>query len=221
MSTGTAGGGWSTDGLGRGHLDSPIEGPGINDNGSGSATALEVALQMAEFGTETRNRVRFTFWGRGRRPDRLTALRRLACERGEGLLMLYLNFDMVGSPNFVRFVYDGDGSAFGTDGPNGFGLDRVGLHGVLLVTESGVGADQFDGRSDYDAFIGAGVPAGGPFTGAEGIKTAAQANIYGGTAGIAYDPCYHQACDTIGNVNETALDEMSDARSRMPRSCTR
>ena len=61
MSTGTAGG-WSTDGLGRGHLDSPIE-PGINDNGSGSATALEVALQMAELGTETRNRVRFTFWG--------------------------------------------------------------------------------------------------------------------------------------------------------------
>ena len=70
---------------------------------------------------------------------------------------------------------------------------------------------EFDGRSDYDAFINAGVPAGGLFTGAEGIKTAAQANIYGGTAGIAYDPCYHQACDTIGNVNETALDEMSDA----------
>jgi Zn-dependent M28 family amino/carboxypeptidase len=70
---------------------------------------------------------------------------------------------------------------------------------------------EFDGRSDYDAFQSVGIPAGGLFTGAEGIKTAAQAAIYGGTAGIAYDPCYHQACDTINNLSNTALDQMSDA----------
>jgi Zn-dependent M28 family amino/carboxypeptidase len=69
----------------------------------------------------------------------------------------------------------------------------------------------FDGRSDYDAFISVGIPAGGTFTGAEGIKTAAQATIYGGTAGVAYDPCYHQACDTIANLSNTALDQMADA----------
>jgi Zn-dependent M28 family amino/carboxypeptidase len=69
----------------------------------------------------------------------------------------------------------------------------------------------FDGRSDYDAFISVGIPAGGLFTGAEDVKTPEQAAIYGGTAGLAYDPCYHHACDTIANLSNTALDQMSDA----------
>ncbi len=69
----------------------------------------------------------------------------------------------------------------------------------------------FDGRSDYGPFIEAGIPAGGLFTGAEGIKTAAQAAIYGGTAGEQYDPCYHLACDDISNLSMRALDQMSDA----------
>ena len=69
----------------------------------------------------------------------------------------------------------------------------------------------FDGRSDYGPFIANGIPAGGLFSGAEGIKTPEQAAMYGGTAGEAYDPCYHQACDTIANVNDKALDEFSDA----------
>ena len=69
----------------------------------------------------------------------------------------------------------------------------------------------FDGRSDYGPFIFAGIPAGGLFTGAEGIKTAEEAAIYGGTAGAPYDPCYHLGCDTIDNLNDVALDQMSDA----------
>ena len=69
----------------------------------------------------------------------------------------------------------------------------------------------FDGRSDYGAFIANGVPAGGLFTGAEGIKTERQESIYGGFAGLAFDPCYHQACDTFFNLSHTALDQMSDA----------
>jgi Zn-dependent M28 family amino/carboxypeptidase len=69
----------------------------------------------------------------------------------------------------------------------------------------------FDGRSDYGPFIDIGIPAGGLFTGAEGIKTAAQAAVYGGTAGVAYDVCYHQACDNLSNPNLTALDQMADA----------
>jgi Zn-dependent M28 family amino/carboxypeptidase len=127
-------------------------------------------------------------------------------------IALNLNFDMVGSPNFVRFVYDGDGSATGTKGPTGSGnieqvfLDYFASQG--LATEP----TAFDGRSDYGPFIDRGIPAGGLFTGAEGIKTAAEAAVYGGTAGIAYDPCYHQACDTYPtNLNDTALDQMSDA----------
>lgn len=110
---------------------------------------------------------------------------------------------MVGSPNFVRFVYDGDGSATGTKGPNGSGnVEQVFLDYVAqqnLPTEP----TEFDGRSDYGPFIDRGIPAGGLFTGAEGIKTADEAAIYGGTAGVAYDPCYHQACDDLGNLSTT------------------
>lgn len=69
----------------------------------------------------------------------------------------------------------------------------------------------FSGRSDYGPFIVNGVPSGGLFTGAEGIKTAEEAAIWGGTAGQAYDPCYHLACDTFANNNDFALDVNADA----------
>ena len=69
----------------------------------------------------------------------------------------------------------------------------------------------FDGRSDYGPFIANTVPAGGLFTGAEGIKTAEQEAVFGGVAGLAYDPYYHQACDTFFNLSHVALDQMSDA----------
>ena len=69
----------------------------------------------------------------------------------------------------------------------------------------------FSGRSDYGRFIAVGIPAGGLFTGAEGIKTPEQAATFGGVAGQPYDPCYHLACDTYDNNSNTALDQMSDA----------
>ena len=99
---------------------------------------------------------------------------------------------MVGSPNFVRFVYDGDGSAFGIDGPNGSGTIEGAFNDYFASQGLATEPTAFDGRSDYDAFISVGIPAGGLFTGAEGIKTAAQAAVYGGTAGAPYDACYHQ-----------------------------
>ena len=143
------------------------------------------------------NHVRFAFWGAEEEGlhgstyyvNQLTA-------RQQKDIAVNLNFDMIGSPNFVRFVYDGDGDAFGTSGPSGSGtvedvfLDYFASQG--LQTEP----TEFDGRSDYEAFINAGIPAGGLFSGAEDIKTAEQAAIYGGTAGTAYDACYHQACRT-------------------------
>jgi Zn-dependent M28 family amino/carboxypeptidase len=69
----------------------------------------------------------------------------------------------------------------------------------------------FDGRSDYGPFIAVGIPSGGIFTGAEDPKTAPQAAKWGGTAGIPFDPCYHQACDNLGNVNRSILDKNADA----------
>ena len=126
-------------------------------------------------------------------------------------IALNLNFDMIGSPNFVRFVYDGDGSDTPLAGPNG----SKNVEAVFLAyfDDQGLQTEPtaFDGRSDYGPFIDVGIPAGGLFTGAEGIKTEEQAAIYGGTVGDQYDPCYHLACDTIDNFSEEALDQNSDA----------
>jgi Zn-dependent M28 family amino/carboxypeptidase len=194
------------------HLDSVAEGPGINDNGSGSAQDLEIALQMAKLGVKPANQVMFAFWGAEESGligsqfyvDSLTS-------RQVKDTAVNLNFDMVGSPNFVRFVYDGDASDTDSLASTGSGV----VEDVFLdyFASQGLASEPtaFDGRSDYDAFISVGIPAGGLFSGAEGVKTAAQAAIYGGTAGLAYDPCYHQACDDIGNVSTTALDQFSDA----------
>ena len=133
-----------------------------------------------------------------------------------------LNFDMVGSPNFVRFVYDGDNSAFPPGGAGGVQPGPAGSGEIeALFTEyfDAVGLvsapTPFNGRSDYGPFIAEGIPAGGLFTGAEGIKTPAEAATYGGTAGLAYDPCYHLACDTLSNPNRTAYDQMSDAAAHV------
>ena len=125
---------------------------------------------------------------------------------------LNLNFDMVGSPNFVRFVYDGDASDFevGAVPAGSAEIERVFLDyfsSQRLATDP----TAFDGRSDYGSFLAAGIPAGGLFSGAEGIKTPAQALIYGGAAGEPYDRCYHQACDTLDNLNRTSLSQLGDA----------
>src|SRR6185312_541674 len=126
-----------------------------------------------------------------------------------------LNFDMLASPNYVRFVYDGDNSSFpvgGTTqaGPPGSGQIEALFNNYFAGQGLATDPTAFDGRSDYGPFIGVGIPAGGLFTGAEGIKTPEQAATYGGTAGAPYDPCYHQACDTTNNLNTKALGEMSD-----------
>ena len=73
----------------------------------------------------------------------------------------------------------------------------------------------FDGRSDYGPFIEAGIPAGGLFTGAEEIKTPAQVALYGGTAGIPFDICYHQGCDDFFNLNKRGYEEMADAAAHV------
>ena len=194
------------------HLDSVDAGAGINDNGSGSAAILEVAVQMAK--VKPRNKVRFALWGA--EESGLVGSTKYV----EGLppadkekIALYLNFDMIGSPNHVFFVYDGDNSDAAGSGAGPEGSAAIEKTFEAFYTNKGVsfkGTD-FDGRSDYGPFIAAGIPAGGLFTGAEGIKTEAEAELWGGLAGTAYDPCYHQACDNFGNVNLFALDLNSDA----------
>jgi Zn-dependent M28 family amino/carboxypeptidase len=199
------------------HLDSVDEGPGINDNGSGSGGILEIAEQIAKLDEKPRNRLRFAFWGAEESGlVGSTAYVEEQVENGtDDQIEANLNFDMIGSPNFVRFVYDGDLSDATplppSGAPAGSGqieqlfnryFDRQGL--AYLPTA-------FDGRSDYGPFITNGIAAGGLFTGAEVPKTPEQEAVFGGVAGLPFDPCYHQACDTFFNLNRQALDQMSDA----------
>jgi aminopeptidase Y len=113
----------------------------------------------------------------------------------------------------VFFIYDGDDSDGEGAGPGPGGSAEIEKTFEAFFQQRGVpfkGTD-FSGRSDYGPFIANLIPAGGLFTGAEGIKTAEEAGLWGGTAGEQYDPCYHLACDTYANNNDTALDVNSDA----------
>jgi Zn-dependent M28 family amino/carboxypeptidase len=200
------------------HLDSVPEGPGINDNGSGTAGILEIALQMSELNIKPTNHVRFAFWGAEESGPPQWGSQYYVDQLGQlgqpqrKDIALYLNFDMIGSPNYVRFVYDGDGPTLplGAPAPNGSGqIEKVFLNYFAsqnLATEP----IPFDGRSDYQPFFDAGIPAGGLNSGDAGEKTKEQAAIYGGTIGEPYDSCYHQTCDTINNLNQTSIDQLAD-----------
>lgn len=193
------------------HLDSVPDGPGINDNGSGVAATLETALQLGS-SPQVTNAVRFGFWG-AEELGLLGSSNYVGSLDVEALkdIALYLNFDMLGSPNPGYFTYDGDQST--APGPQQ-GVPRVpegsaGIERVLVgyLDRAGKPAQDtsFDGRSDYDDFTKAGVPAGGLFSGAEEKKTVQQAEIWGGAADQPFDPNYHKDTDTLDHVDRTAL----------------
>jgi Zn-dependent M28 family amino/carboxypeptidase len=194
------------------HLDSVATGPGIQDNGSGSAAILETAVQLAK--VKPKNTIRFAWWaaeesGLVGSTAYVNSLSQEEIDR----IALYLNFDMIGSPNFVYFIYDGDDSDGEGAGPGPEGSAQIekffeGFYEARSIPYLGT---DFSGRSDYGPFIAVGIPAGGLFTGAEGIKSPEQAAIWGGTAGDQYDPCYHLACDTFDNISLEALSVNSDA----------
>jgi Zn-dependent M28 family amino/carboxypeptidase len=194
------------------HLDSVPEGPGINDNGSGVAAVLETALQLGP-SPPVKNAVRFGFWG----------AEELGLEGSDnyvesldvdGLkdIALYLNFDMLGSPNPGYFTYDGDQSAppnpreANPRVPEGSGgIERT---FVAYLENAGKTAQDtsFVGRSDYDAFTKAGVPAGGLFSGAEDKMTDEQAELWDGEANEPFDPNYHKKSDILDQIDRTALE---------------
>jgi Zn-dependent M28 family amino/carboxypeptidase len=194
------------------HLDSVQAGPGINDNGSGSASLLEIAESLSKL--KPQNTVRFAFWG----AEEAGLLGSAAYVEGlsqaeRDRIALYLNFDMVASPNYIFMVYDSDQTGF--EAPVVVPEGSVAIEDLFESYYTSVGQPyddaEFSGRSDYEAFILNGIPSGGLFTGAEEIKTAEQQAIWGGVAGESLDQCYHQACDTIDNINTEALDVNIDA----------
>ncbi len=203
------------------HLDSVQDGPGVNDNGSGSATLLETAIRLKKQEKRLRNKVRFAWWG----AEELGLLGSThyvndLVENSPAALddiATYLNYDMVASPNYIIGVYDADESSEPTDAPIPAGsieTERA-FRKYFRAKKQPVIDTAFSGRSDYQAFIENGVAAGGLFTGADGTKTADEVELFGGRAGITYDPNYHSDKDTLANVNRRALNIMSNAIAHM------
>jgi Zn-dependent M28 family amino/carboxypeptidase len=194
------------------HLDSVLDGPGINDNGSGVAAVLETAVQLGN-SPQVSNAVRFGFWG-AEELGLLGSKNYVQSLNVDALkdIALYLNFDMLGSPNPGYFTYDGDQST----PPNANrAVPRVpdgsaGIEHMLVAYLKGAGKPpedtSFDGRSDYDGFTQSGVPAGGIFSGAEEKKSVEQGQRWGGQADKPFDPNYHKATDTLDHVDRKALE---------------
>ena len=194
------------------HLDSVVPGPGINDNGSGSAYNLESAIQVAKSHIKPKNKIRFAWWG----AEELNLLGSQfyvdsLSDEEFAKILANLNFDMIASPNFVRFVYDGDGSDTATAGParsaeiEQIFVDWFDSQGLATSRPRSTAAPTTGRSSTAAPRRAACSPA------PRASRRRQQAAMYGGVAGEAYDRCYHQACDTISNLNDTAFDQMSDA----------
>nr|WP_042188449.1 M28 family peptidase [Kibdelosporangium sp. MJ126-NF4]CEL18259.1 Aminopeptidase Y (Arg, Lys, Leu preference) [Kibdelosporangium sp. MJ126-NF4]CTQ90359.1 Aminopeptidase Y (Arg, Lys, Leu preference) (EC 3.4.11.15) [Kibdelosporangium sp. MJ126-NF4] len=182
------------------HLDGVSAGPGINDNGSGSGVLLENALQLAAQKPTMTKHVRFAWWtdeeqglnGSEFYVGQLSGAQRTA-------IKAYYNFDMVASTNAGYFVNNINTAAAAPL--------REYWQSLNLAPEENV---EGAGRSDDYSFQQAGIPSSGYATGASARKTSGQAQKWGGSAGAAYDPCYHSRCDTTSNINATALDRSAD-----------
>lgn len=181
------------------HSDSVSAGPGINDDGSGTATLLEAALRMAASNPTMTNHLRFGWWageeqgliGSKFYVNSLTTAQKTA-------IKAYGTFDMVASTNGGYFVTGTDAIAVKL---------REYFTSINVPTETST-----ECCSDDGSFRNAGIPSSINSTGASYTKTSAQVTKWGGTAGQAYDTCYHKACDSYpSNVNSTSLGRWANA----------
>jgi Zn-dependent M28 family amino/carboxypeptidase len=189
-----------------GHTDSVEAGPGINDNGSGTVGLLTVAKALINFSTT--NAVRFLFFSAeefGLLGAEYYVSQLNESEAELAKVRAYLNFDMIASPNYMIGIYDGDGSGFNLTGPPGSAEIEYAFEQFFESQGSPYVPTEFSGRSDYGPFLEVGIAAGGLFTGAEEVKTEEEAEMFGGEAGVAFDANYHEAGDTIDNLNYDAF----------------
>ncbi len=181
------------------HSDSVGEGPGINDDGSGTISLLEVATHLTNF--TVNNCVRF-MWVAAEEEGLLGSTHyanHLTPEENQKI-RVFMDYDMMASPNYAFQVYNATNSENpeGSEELRDLYIDYYTAHGYnhTLIP--------FDGRSDYVGFIENGIPGGGIATGAEGVKTKEEVSLFGGEAGQWYDPCYHQLCDDTTNIDDEA-----------------
>lgn len=198
------------------HLDGVNEGPGVNDNGSGTAALLASAEALAEQSTEVDHAIRFGWWaaeevGLVGSTHYVESLDEAELSKVKS----YMNFDMIGSDNYIVGTLDSDGSDVpipdGVNVPEGSAeLEEIFTDYFETKDQPNVGTD-FSGRSDYQAFIDNGIPASGLFSGADGTKTEQEAKWFGGTVGDKHDTNYHQPTDTIENVRKESIDIFAPA----------
>jgi len=193
------------------HLDSVPEGPGINDDASGVAALLEIATRLGG-SPQVAHAVRFGFWG-SEEVDLTGSTRYVESlsDSDRGRIAVYLNLDMVASPNAGYFVQGGEGRRPSRTGPPGSTAVVRMLSDQLAKVGAVAEIIPFDGESDYVAFIAAGIPSGSMFTGDDAEKSTREARSWGGRAGEPFDPCYHKSCDRIDDLDRTALDRNIDA----------
>ena len=190
-----------------GHSDSVAAGPGINDDGSGTNTLLEIAVQLTKYSVN--NCVRFAWWAGEEEGLLGSDYYTSQLSREENLkIRLFMDYDMLASGNYAYQIYNATNAVNppGSEELRDLYIDYYKAYGQKYTFIA------FDGRSDYDGFIKHGIPGGGIATGAEGIKTAEEAAIFGGTAGKQYDPCYHLLCDTVENLAIDAWEFNSKVR---------
>lgn len=182
-----------------GHSDSVGAGPGINDDGSGSLTTLEVAVQLAKF--RVNNCVRLAWWSAEEEGLLGSSYYANSLSKEEnGRIRLFMDYDMLASPNFAYQIYNS------TNDVNPAGSEELRDLYIAFYESHGLNYTfiPFDGRSDYVGFLKTGIPSGGIATGAEAIKTDEEERMFGGKAGDWFDPAYHQLEDDVGNLNLTA-----------------
>ncbi|HWD01161.1 MAG TPA: M28 family peptidase [Amycolatopsis sp.] len=186
------------------HLDSVEDGPGIVDNGSGVATLLEIARNLGP-SAPLRNMVRFAFFGSEENElEGSTSYVHSLSAADRDKIMLYLNVDMVASPNAGYFAQGGVGDDQSETGPPGSAAVAGVLAGQLAATGVKPEIIKFVG-DDETPFVEADIPSGGAENGDAADKPGAQAQAWGGQPGERYDPCYHKSCDRIENVNRVVL----------------
>nr|WP_246742593.1 M20/M25/M40 family metallo-hydrolase [Microvirga splendida] len=195
------------------HLDSVAEGPGMNDNASGTAAVLETALRLAKE-PATGTPVRFAFWGAEERGligsrHHLDAL----SDEDRRRIRFYINLDMVGSPNPGRFIQLSQTERTAeTAGLIQAFTDHFESRNLTVEERS---RNQRGFGSDDAAFAAKNIPTLGLFTGAGNGKSEEHAARFGGEAGQPYDPCYHKACDNAENVDRVVLGQMTDALTQV------
>ncbi|UJR28005.1 hypothetical protein I4U23_009263 [Adineta vaga] len=212
------------------HSDSVAAGSGLNDNGSGLAATLAIALNLARlltytnYGVNMHSRIKFCWWG-GEEAGLLGSKDFVNRAKADGSLSLYsvnLNFDMLASPNFIFGVYDGKTADNQTTPPRALpGSNRITRLFTDYFDRSHLPWDhtEFSGRSDYGPFLAEGIACGGLFSGADDVKTQEQRDRYlnslgsalSGMANADLDPCYHSKCDTLENLNTFAYLHMVKA----------